>query len=552
MSSDDSTKYAKYSSEIKIKIQLAKRNVFNLELNATEKVLSSRKFDKFEEKVIEYHQNFLQEKVWMCERDIYFLYDNLPENYSYIHKIRKKIEAENVAKWPYESEIPILKIRMTEEEYNALSPQERIKERIMLRNLNKSELHAIEIKQRESEKINQYEKAQLAHYSSMLNISCRSLERKIYQLYYADLPKNYPYRKELKEEMEEAKITFQKDRLKSVLQSKNPQITGFLQEILTTELPEIISVLNKFSKKQLLYKIEILEVLKKKLPYIKELLEKIPKEELLCRRELLEEILKAEVLDSNYLEMHKEKIDERTRKEYHNEYFMKNEGFYNYVYNYQVLNHSYDMFSPKKKIEVGIANHYVLNLQLNAVVKWRTSREMDEYEKTISVDRYNTLQYALSIWDREILYNYYRELRPDTPYLNDIREKFEAANINEQRCESKIMFVPPSELTLNYKKLPPQDQIKYFIIKHSLISAECDTIRENYKPRKLSGYEQIIFRSICAKLTKEVLAFDNNIYCIFHEDLPKDYPDRKELLEKIRNAKVSDKIDYARLYSYRM
>ncbi len=566
---DDLTKeYDSYSIPKKLELQFAKRNVYNLELNAIEEIHESRKTDELEEKILKCQKNWLRKKVWLCEKEINDLFNHLP-NDPYKAKVYKKIKDENINDWS--SGVPPIKINMTNKEFHALSPQEKIKVRIMYCNLFYLEFQALDkgkSKSLKSRKSNEYE-----------------------QLY---LKLKYTWNENTKEWYTDEKGVVDFNELCRLYREELPDDYLFLEHRMDY-------------MKRLIYSIEIEtdEIFRKELPknypYRKEILEEMQ----MIGVKVVEVLnLGSRFLPVGYLK--KEKIDARNEK-YINPFFRgKGPGVFNYV----ILNEGFHTYSPTKKIDVGLANHYVLTLQINAIQKWRVSRKMNGFEEVISEKRYNKLQYELCLWDVKILSTYYDQemlakhektfikminsdyyketfsemhnlktlaaenykeillemqnqeildgkyyerLIYESPYsdevMNEIHRKIEDANIDEESGKSETMDKPPkiiirlrdlSELcensTLEFNKLSPQNKIKYLIVKRNLLSAECDMILKNRG--KLNEYEKIVFDSKCADLSLQVVQTDDSIHRIFHEDLPGKY--RKEIFEEMKNAKISD------------
>lgn len=558
--------YESYSIQKKIDLQFAKRSVFSLELKEIEKIHKLRKIDDLEKKVLKYQQNWLQNKVWLCESEINNLFNDLPED-QYKAKIFKKIKDENIIDWS--SGVPSIKIKMTYEEFCELSPQDEIKITIMYSNLFYLEFQALEKRKNESlklQKSDEYEQLYLK-LESRCNKNTKEWYteekgvvdlKEISRLYREELPDDYLF------------LEYRIDCMKKLIYYNDLK----MGQIYGKELP-------------------------KNYPYRKEILEEMQKAEVLVVKVLN---LESQYWPVRYLQ--KEKIDARNEK--YIPPFCR--GKSPHVFNFEILNQDFDTYSPIKKIDVGLANHYVLILQINAIQKWRVSRKMNEYEEVISEIRYNELQYELSMWDMKIrttYYNektfseiygnklldaenyekklselwddnkytdnkYYQRLLYEVPYseetLNQIHKKIETANIDERLWKSdsisetslttkepqstavmkfsKLFDLPESSknLILKFDELSPQNKIKYLIVKRNLLSVECDTILENRG--KLEEYEKIVFDSKCACLSLRVMEIDDKIHHIFHSDLPKEY--RKEILEEMKSASVSDNVFHAK------
>lgn len=458
--------YDLYSPSEKIAIQFAGRRVFNLELEAIEKLRKSIKVDELEKKVLKDQQDILQREIWECDSEIYAAYDNLPIDDPERDKIHKKIEAVDVAIWPYESGIPELRVFVTKPYYESLPPQDKIKACLTRLQILSSRLYAIEKlrKSLRSKKVKEYERLYLE--KRWITVKEGELSyRDIRQLYCAELPKEFLF--------------------------------------LDCRISQINNSISSFESK-------ICDIYRTKLP-----------KDYPFRKELLEDIQEARVYASNYLKLQEEELDARTLDYYPVEFLF---GENSRVYNFMAILNGYDTYSPKKKVEVGVAYRNVLTLQLNAIAKWQVSKDMDECEKTISDYVHDLIRYHIYRWDQKIL-SVYKEVRPDAPYRSELRAKIEAANI-----KSGIMPAPLNKLNLIYDELAVQNKIKYKIVQRSLYSAECDMILKFF--HKLSGYDKLIAHSICAERTMLVVAVDKEIYRLYYEKLPKDYPDRKKYLVK--------------------
>ncbi|KKG83073.1 hypothetical protein [Methanosarcina mazei] len=560
--------YDSYSIPKKLELQFAKRNVLNFELNTIEGIHKSRKMDELEEKVLRYQKNWLLKKVWLCEKEINDLFNYLPDN-PYKAKVYKKIKDENVNDWS--SGVPLIKINMTDKEIHSLSPQEKIKAIITYCNLFYLEFQALDKRKNESlksRKNNEYEQL-------YLKLKCR-------------------WNKDTNEWYTDEKDVIDYDELRRLYREELPDDYLFLEHRIDYMKRLIYS-----------YKIQADKIYHKELPknypYRKEILEEIQ----MIGVKVVEVLnLGSRFLPVGYL--NKEKTDARNEK--YMPLFVSGKG--QSVFNYEILNKGFRTYSPKKKIDVGLANHYVLTLQINAIQKWRVSRKMNEFEEVISENRYNDLQLDLCSWDlrilnvyyvqkklakcekiftemiesdyykntlskiydlkthdsehyREILLEmrnqkilgdkYYEKLLSEAPYseevMNEIHKKIENSNIDEESYKSETTDKPPKILmrleelsklcensTLEYNELSPQNKIKYLIVRRNLFSAECDMILKNRG--KLNEYEKIVFDSKCAYLSSLVVQIDDSIHHIFNEDIPGEY--RKEIFEEMKNAKISD------------
>jgi hypothetical protein len=270
--------YKKFSSEKRIKIQLAKRNVFNLELDAVEKMRTSRKLNELEKEILKYQQNYLQENVWLCDREIYYLYDNNPIN----KRICKKMEDANVPKWPYIAGIPTLETKI---DFSKYEPVDAVKALIIIINILKQRAETIEKKLDKSlklPKINEYERSFLAYRLSCLKAELRINCNEIYNFCYKYVPNDYPYWTELLEEIQDAEIKLDKTSLILFLKSEYPSVTKIIREI-----PEDLH------------------------QHINYVLKKILKAGVLDKNEILKRILKA---DASSITMREEEIDARARK----------------------------------------------------------------------------------------------------------------------------------------------------------------------------------------------------------------------------------------------
>jgi hypothetical protein len=556
--------YDTYSPKKKIKIQLARHSVFSLELTEIEKTQKIKKLDELERQVLQYQQNFLRKKIWVCEDKISDLLDYIPEN----DPFNKKIETANITIRSHAT--PSVKIKMTEKEFQELPPQDKIRTRIMYCNLFYLEFRALEKRKRESlksRKSDEYEQLYLKLNRNQKTDEWYTKEKgvvdhkELCRLYREELPNDYLF------------LEHRLDNMKKFIYSSEHEILRIYREELSKNYPY---------RKEILEEIQIVGVM----------------------------VVKVLNLESKYLPvgyLQKEKIDARTDKYIHPFFRGKD----HHVFNIVVLNEGFDTYSPKKKIDVGLANHYALNLQINAIQKWRVSRKMNEFEEAISENRYNELHYKLRTWDMKILNIYndektfseiydnklidaenyekklselwdekiitdakYQRLLSEAPYsdeiLDEIHNKLEAASISErlwkseainetsqmaEQPQSKVTEQPKSKLatklsklfelpelcknsTLELDELSPQNHIKYLIVEHNLFSAECDMISKNR--RKLNEYEKIIFDSTCAHLSLSIMEFDDIIHRIFHENLPREY--RKEILEEMKNANISSNV----------
>lgn len=507
--------YDKYPSKKKIEIQLAKRSVFIVELNGTEEI-TTLELSTLEKKVLQYQQNFLRKKIWSCEDEINILYNNLTSDDPCRDEIYKKIKTSNVNEWPYG--VPEIDTKMTYDEYYSLSPVDKIKAMIMYCKIFYLEFEKIKNRKKESlssQKTDEYKQIYLKLRRDrdgwyILQKNEGTYERKdidkdeFCQLYREELPDDYLI------------LEYRSKALKNAITSFRTKMGQIYHE----EIPEDYPF-----KKEILEEIELVDALELKVYKPKYVLP--------------EYVQAGFVLDKA--------IDAR-KKSYSTD---KLTSELDRIYTFMRINSRFETYSPKKKIEIAITFHYLFNMQINAVETWRMSRQMDKYEKTFADGIYNALQYKLSLCDRRILNIYYKEIKEDAPYKSDILKKIQSANICKQTYNSGIKPLLLDDFILKYtnEEQLQEDRIRYLIAFRSLTSAECDMIKKVNNPRKLYDYEKIIYDSTFAFKTMEVVKTDNLIHIVYN-NLPEDYPYRKELIEKMESENVSDKGVDATEYMY--
>jgi hypothetical protein len=455
--------YDKYAPEKKIEIQLAGRRTYNMLLNSIEKLCKSIKIDSLERKVVENEQSFYRYKIWECDRETYTVYYNLPIDTRNSDKLNKKIKAAGVQKWPYESDIPDRRLSITHSEYIVLPPQDRIKVKILLLEIRESYRRVLENQRKalKSRKAKEYERLYLEQRWHPSKGNYREMEK----CYYAELPVDF---------------LFLDQTTRSILFDIRKNNTE-LQRIYDAELPEDY-------------------------PF---------------RQEIAEDIEDVHIF-IGYKKLQKEQLESRGLKKYGSHFFERVSWR---KYDYMTIIENYCTYSPKKKVEVGIACHNVLILQQNAIAKWKASKQMDYYESTISNYLYSIRKYDTYICGEAIL-DAYREVRQDALYRSELREKIKLANIRSEAVPH------PGSPPLELDDLATQDKIQYRIVQRSIYSAECDMILK-FLP-KLDGYKKRIAHSLCAKMTMDIVCIDREIYRRYYNELPKDDPERRALFEQIK------------------
>jgi hypothetical protein len=288
--------------EKKIEILLAHHSVSNLRLDSLEKMRDS-KMSELRKKVLEDSCNSLQQKIWICESQISNLFGEVSINNPRKNKIEIKIKDANIFDWSYG--VPDIQTNMTTKEFNSLLPQDKIEILFIERKLLYIQYQAIGKNRQKLFKtpnFKEYEKILSTYHLSQLKREIFSLYKKICWLYFAELPKDYPFRKELRRRILGKRVAFDSLIITPMLlyeDEDDPSISGNLQDIVMFDgdLQIIIDVLKKYTLTQIFREIDLLEIIKEKSPSIKKKLERIPKDVLDQRKEILEEVLKAKIRD---------------------------------------------------------------------------------------------------------------------------------------------------------------------------------------------------------------------------------------------------------------
>lgn len=145
-------KYNTLPSEEKLKMQIAKYYVWELELKLIKKLKNSSKINDLEKLLLEDQQNLLQREIWECMNEMHRLnstenIQNFPKEYIIMEKIRGYVGSEE----------PVTKRNINFEKYITLSPIERIHLLISQSKILDIEKNAL-ARRRDSHKIHEYEK----------------------------------------------------------------------------------------------------------------------------------------------------------------------------------------------------------------------------------------------------------------------------------------------------------------------------------------------------------------------------------------------------------
>lgn len=96
-----------------------------------------------------------------------------------------------------------------------------------------------------------------------------------------------------------------------------------------------------------------------------------------------------------------------------------------------------------------------------------------------------------------------------------------------------------SELCTKYDKLPPEEKIKVQISKYYVWKVEINSIKWIWKSAKLNDIEKLLLEDQQNVLQKEAWECREEIYRLYHNELPQNYPEAEKLLKKIEGAHVS-------------
>jgi hypothetical protein len=187
----------------KIVMQLAKYNVWKVEINSIKRLRESNRISEMERLLLEDHQNLLQNEAWECGMKIYSLYkDEPPLNFIKENKISGKIGSIDI-----NLEKPIAERNISYERYHTYSYLDKIRLRIAQHHMLKMEQYALE-RRYKSRKIHTLEYVYLEFRGSILS-ECIDLNSKyIMHIFYKEIPRDSPELKESYEEIVRARLVF--------------------------------------------------------------------------------------------------------------------------------------------------------------------------------------------------------------------------------------------------------------------------------------------------------------------------------------------------------
>ena len=129
----------------KMKAQIAKCNVWKIEINSIKRLRESARINEMEKLLLEDHKNTLQKEAWECREELYRVYhEELSQVYPDTDEFLEKIEGACIG-----LEKPVTKRNIDFEKYIKLSPAEKIRLRIAQSCMLKME----KFRTREEEKI---------------------------------------------------------------------------------------------------------------------------------------------------------------------------------------------------------------------------------------------------------------------------------------------------------------------------------------------------------------------------------------------------------------
>jgi hypothetical protein len=205
-----------------IEQKLAERNVLIVESNALNTLRLSKKNSALERELAEEYYDFLDCKVFACDKEIYrVFYDELPADDPNRAEILDKIECEGVQLCTYtsKSELKVLQnpLIMNAEAYKTLSYSEKVERKIAEHNILDAGITNI-ITRSKSKKITEYEIKLLTAREYQLKGLILTCIKEIWRLDWDVIPEDAPDIKELNRKIEAINIT--KARYDSICNSR--------------------------------------------------------------------------------------------------------------------------------------------------------------------------------------------------------------------------------------------------------------------------------------------------------------------------------------------
>jgi hypothetical protein len=188
--------YDRIYPEYKIKVQIAKCNVWNIEINSIKSLLESAKINEVEKLLLEDHKNTLQKEAWECCEELYRIYhEELSQVYPNANEFLVKIEGACIG-----LEKPVTRHNFDFEKYIKLSPTEKIRLRIAQSGMLNTEKFALGRRKR-SLKIDIFEKMFLNYRIQILDDCVWHNSNCIRHIFCEELPRGSSDVEEIYEEM---------------------------------------------------------------------------------------------------------------------------------------------------------------------------------------------------------------------------------------------------------------------------------------------------------------------------------------------------------------
>jgi hypothetical protein len=188
--------YNELPPEEKIKVQISKYNVWNIEINSIKSLHESSRINEMEKLLLEDHQNILQTEAWECRKEIDRIFqEEIPQNYLEADKILEKIKNVYIS-----LEVTTGRRIIDFEKYINLSPVEKIRLLISQKNMIYMEQCALD-RRRKSLKLDEYEMLFLNYRINFLSKCALIIHDCIIFTFYKYFKRGSPRVKEFYEEI---------------------------------------------------------------------------------------------------------------------------------------------------------------------------------------------------------------------------------------------------------------------------------------------------------------------------------------------------------------
>jgi hypothetical protein len=521
--------YKTYSNEKKIDIHLKLRRTLCIQLETVKKIEKLRSLEAYEREVFRIIQLEIRKDIDKCVNEINYLREDITDPVILI-----EIEAAGIDGTIHETI-----------GHGKLHPNrvELIKGLLL-----SNELHCLQMKRLKNRKSilfkNEYEnKCEIKILLEILNALSNMIVGNYSDMYsfYKQIPIDYKYRLELKDAIDDSQIQTSK-----ALKTGEPYSE------------------NTNPKKKRMYK-SLYET----------------------RSYLTINYLKEEILD-----LRKLTLEEWSKKRY--DYVFSSYSPYdlNYVFNFQALLKDFENYSLRKQVEVYLAIHSSIKVQLKALENWfKERKEFTEYENIVYNYNWRKLFSLLVYYDTQIAglflikiknENFYdkniiselenkisEKIKLDKYYIED-NEPFKLhvnSSATKPALENKEHFIEdkriydeknielawsfhPYYISSEKASIYPSDKydpnraeyIKFLLSLRELETVKIEALLEYNKKLRISKYEQrfdkIYVQSLCAYRTSKSLLTDEKIWN-FYSMLPNDYPNREDIYTEIKKANVS-------------